>query len=167
MAVETYLGIGTNLGDRKANILYALKMLDAALGVQSTALSPLFESEPWGFSSPDRFLNCAVRYDTDMGPHEILEICKDIEARMGRNVAAPEFDGNGRRIYRSRIIDIDILLYGQGRISLPDLAIPHPLMRERDFVMVPLSAIVSDDTRLSFPEIFTEDGRKALLGRRL
>ena len=167
MAVETYLGIGTNLGDRKANILYALKMLDAALGVQSTALSPLFESEPWGFSSPDRFLNCAVRYDTDMGPHEILEICKDIEARMGRNVAAPEFDGNGRRIYRSRIIDIDILLYGQGRISLPDLTIPHPLMRERDFVMVPLSAIVSDDTRLSFPEIFTEDGRKALLGRRL
>ncbi len=155
-AVEVYLGLGTNLGDREANISEALKRLGDAFGCDSLALSGFYETEPWGFESEDKFLNAAVRYDLAMSPEEILGICKSIERKMGRPDGKPEYGPDGKRIYSSRIVDIDILLYGTETIDLPDLKIPHPLMSVREFVMKPLSEIISDNMRAAFPALFEE-----------
>ena len=147
--IDLYLGLGSDSGDRKANLDMALDMLDMALGVHYDAVSDYVETEPWGFESPDMFLNAAVRYvldvprgtDTGRLAHGILDKCKAIERQMGRT-GGPEYDNKGRRVYRSRIIDIDILLLGDVRIDDEDLKIPHPLMQERDFVMTPLQQIL-------------------------
>lgn len=162
--VMLYLGLGSNLGDRRHNLLEAVRCLDMAFAVNHDALSSFVETEPWGFDSDDIFLNAAVRYrlsvprGTSMNAfaHEILRKCKSVEAEMGRT-GKPEYDSDGRRIYRSRIIDIDILLLGDFRIDDSDLKIPHPLMAERDFVMIPLREIVSHRTMDSFPDIFFSD----------
>ena len=155
-AVEVYLGLGTNLGDKKANISEALKQLDDTFGCGCSALSGFYETEPWGFESEYRFLNAAVRYDIALSPEEILGICKEIERKMGRPAGKPEYGPDGKRIYSSRIIDVDILLYGAETIDLPDLKIPHPLMSVREFVMKPLSEIISDNMRAAFPALFEE-----------
>ena len=147
--VEVYLGLGTNLGDRESNLYQALKSLDKALGCHYSALSGFHETEPWGFESDERFLNAAVRYVVSVprGTSQaafaryVLDICKSIERSMGRT-GLPEYGPDGRRIYHSRVIDIDILLISDWHIDEPDLKIPHPLMSERDFVMVPLSEIL-------------------------
>ena len=159
--VEVYLGLGTNLGDRKRNISEAIERLDRAFGCHYAALSSIRETEPWGFESQDRFLNCALRYDlsepTDISQTDfalgILRICKDIESAMGRS-GNPEYDSSGKRIYRSRIIDIDILLIGDWHIDEPDLKVPHPLMQERDFALLPLSEIISGPLRSHYSEYF-------------
>ena len=155
-AMEVYFSLGSNLGDRESNIRKALELMDGAFGVHYDALSTLLETEPWGFDSDDFFLNCAVRYILDLPCQEILSKCKMIEIMMGRSVHCPEFDSSGRRIYRSRIIDIDILFYGEHEIRTDSLVVPHPLMSQRDFVMVPLSEIVSNRIRKAFPDIFTK-----------
>ena len=137
--VPVYFSLGTNQGDRQANIAEALRRLDAAIGRPYEALSSIIETKSWGFEGPD-FLNCVVRYRTARRPQTRLQICKRIERAMGRR-GAPEYDADGRRIYRDRPIDIDILLYGDERIDTPDLQIPHPLMHQRPFVMGPLEEI--------------------------
>ena len=137
--VPVYFSLGTNQGDRQARIEEALRRLDAAIGRPYEALSSIIETPSWGFEGPD-FLNCVVRYRTARLPHTLLRICKRIERAMGRR-DAPEYDAGGRRIYHDRPIDIDILLYGDERIDTPELQIPHPLMRQRDFVMRPLREI--------------------------
>ena len=137
--VPVYFSLGTNQGDRQANIAEALRRLDAAIGRPYEALSSIIETKSWGFEGPD-FLNCVVRYRTARCPQTLLQICKRIERAMGRR-GAPEYDADGRRIYRDRPIDIDILLYGDERIDTPDLQIPHPLMHQRPFVMGPLEEI--------------------------
>ena len=81
-----------------------------------------------------------MRYRTARRPETLLKICKRIERAMGRR-GAPEYGADGRRIYRDRSIDIDILLYGDLSVETPELTIPHPLMREREFVMRPLAEI--------------------------
>ena len=106
------------------------------------------ETEPWGFDSQEKFMNAAVLYELDMkkgyNPEAeglmILEICKDIERRLGRT-GKPQYDDNGGRISTDRPIDIDILLFGDNRIDCEELTVPHKLMYERDFVMVPLKEI--------------------------
>ena len=137
--VPVYLSLGTNLGDRQARIDEALRRLDAAIGRPYEALSSIIETAAWGFDGPD-FLNCVVRYRTARRPETLLKICKRIERAMGRR-DAPEYDAAGRRIYHDRPIDIDILLYGDERIDTPELQVPHPLMRQRDFIMGPLKEI--------------------------
>lgn len=147
--VDIYLGLGTNLGDRKKNIIEALQRLDDAFGCGYAALSGFYETEPWGFDSDEKFLNAAVKYSLTVPQgtsrpdfaHGILRICKDVEKAMGRT-GQPEYDNSGNRIYKSRIIDIDILMAGDWRIDENDLKIPHPLMKEREFVMMPLSEIL-------------------------
>lgn len=151
--VMLYLGLGSNLGDRRQNLLDAVKRLDMAFAVHYDALSDFVQTEPWGFESDDLFLNAAVRYRLSVPrgtcmnafAHEILRKCKAVEAEMGRT-GKPEYDSEGKRIYRSRVIDIDILLLGDFRIDDNDLKIPHPFMRERDFVMIPLRQIASRRT---------------------
>ena len=138
--VPVYLSLGTNLGDRQANIAEALCRLDAAIGRPYEALSSIVETKAWGFEGPD-FLNCVVRYRTARRPQTLLQICKRIERAMGRR-GAPEYDALGRRIYRDRPIDIDILLYGDERIDTPELQVPHPLMEQREFIMGPLREIL-------------------------
>ena len=136
---DVYFSLGSNQGDRQARIEEALRRLDKALGRPYEALSSIIETPAWGFDGPP-FLNCVVRYRSARRPETLLHICKRIERAMGRR-GAPEYDAEGRRIYRDRPIDIDILLYGDMTVDTPELKIPHPLMRQRDFIMRPLEEI--------------------------
>ena len=146
--VELYLSLGSNMGDRRQNLEHALSMLNIELGKPYKALSSFIETEPWGFESQDRFLNAAVLYELDLlkayNPEAealmILEICKDIERKLGRTGEA-QYDDAGNRVYASRPIDIDILLFGGHKIDCDELTVPHKLMYERDFVMIPLNEI--------------------------
>ncbi len=136
---KVYLSLGSNLGDRNSNLLAAVNELDRMMGAPHSALSSFIETRSWGFSGHD-FINCAVMYETELPPEEILGICKSIERSMGRRETV-EYDSGGGRIYHDRVIDIDILLYGRRTVDTPELKIPHPLMREREFVMRPLMEI--------------------------
>ena len=123
-------------------------MLNIELKTPYKAVSSLIETEPWGFDSDERFINAAVKYELELpegyNPEAeglmILEICKDIERKLGRT-GKPQYDEKGERIYTSRPIDIDILLFGDNKIDCEELTVPHKLMYERDFVMVPLNEI--------------------------
>ena len=126
-----YLGIGTNLGDRAANLHDAVKQINEQAG-HVLACSSFIETEPWGFSSDNAFLNAVVAIDTPHTPHELLRITQEIERAMGRTHKS--IGGN----YSDRIIDIDILLYDEVTIQDADLTIPHPLMWQRSFVYEPL-----------------------------
>ena len=118
------------------------------LGTPYTAVSSLLETEPWGFESEGKFLNAAVRYQLRLrkgyNPEAeglmILEICKDIERRLGRT-GKPQYDEKGERIYADRPMDIDILLFGDNKIDCEELTVPHKHMYDRDFVMIPLNEI--------------------------
>lgn len=145
--VPVYFSLGGNLGDRRKNILEAVRLMAERFsemdGVERrpVAMSSLIETEPWGFKSDDRFLNAAVRFDLSSSAQNVLKAVKDIEHSLGRKTSAPAFDSDGRRIYTSRPIDIDILLYGDLKMNTPELTIPHPRMMERDFVLIPLREI--------------------------
>lgn len=132
-----YLSLGTNLGDKRKNIAEAINYIGELVG-DVVRQSALYETEPWGFRSDNRFVNAAVCVDTRLSPRRLLEVTQHIEREMGRTLKS---DGGE---YHDRIIDIDILLYGDQHIDEPDLKIPHPLMHERDFVMTPLNEIMEE-----------------------
>ena len=134
-----YLGLGSNLGNREENILRAVKKIHELIG-KVECQSALFDTEPWGFSSENRFLNAVVRVKTTLSPRQLLETTKKIEKALGRRKKSQT--KNGRTVYHDRIIDIDILLYDDITVDEPDLKIPHPLMYERDFVMIPLQEVL-------------------------
>ncbi len=90
-------------------------------------------------------MNVALSYKTDLPAADILKICKEIEQRIGRQDEGIKLDAAGKRIYRNRIIDIDIVLLGSEKINTPDLVIPHRDMKERDFVLIPLREIYDGD----------------------
>ena len=146
--VDLYLSLGSNQGDRALNIENALSLLNIELKTPYKAVSSLIETEPWGFESDYKFLNAAVHYQLMLpkgyNPEAeglmVLEICKDIERRLGRT-GEPEYDEKGERIYHNRPIDIDILLFGDDKIDCPELTVPHKQMYQRDFVMIPLNEI--------------------------
>ena len=129
-----YLGLGTNIGNRKENLTRAIEALSLALG-HYTALSSFIETAPWGFDSENSFLNCAVAFETELAPQELLDTTESIERELGRTTKSTG------GTYHDRIIDIDILLYGSVVIETPRLTIPHPLMHLRDFVLEPLAEI--------------------------
>ena len=129
--------MGTNLGDKRKNIAEAIKNIGELVG-DVVRQSALYETEPWGFRSDNRFVNAAVCVDTQLSPRRLLEVTQRIEREMGRTLKS---DGGE---YHDRIIDIDILLYGDLHIDELDLKIPHPLMHERDFVMTPLNEIMEE-----------------------
>ena len=134
----TYLGLGSNLGDKVENINVAVKRIEELIG-RVVRQSALHLSEPWGFESDNSFVNAVVACKTSLSPKQLLKTTQAIEREMGRT----EKSLNG--VYHDRIIDIDILLYDDWHIDYPDLKIPHPLMRDRDFVMIPLSQVWRDD----------------------
>ena len=146
--VRVYFSLGSNLGDRRSNILEAIRMMGESFSVleghecRPLSMSSIIETEPWGFESENRFLNCAVCFILSIPPLDILHAVKDIEAALGRENREPVYDRDGHRIYSSRLIDIDILLCGDLKLDTPELKIPHPRMWERDFVLIPLREIL-------------------------
>lgn len=154
--IDLYLSLGSNMGDRAANISEAIKRLEKSFGVGLERASHVIETESWGFDAPD-FLNCAVlfslprkRQSAESQALEILSVVKGIEKEMGRKETL-EYDIDGNRMYHSRTIDIDILYFGRHRIDLPQLQIPHPLITEREFVMIPLLEIAKSSLKRAFP----------------
>lgn len=132
-----YLGLGTNLGNKEANLRTAIYKLQERIGKQ-VSLSSFYETAPWGFESDHSFLNAAIGLETSLSPIEILYITQEIEKELGRTKKSV----NGS--YSDRLIDIDILLYDTLVLQTPELTIPHPLMTERDFVMKPLIEIAGN-----------------------
>jgi GTP cyclohydrolase-4 len=125
-----YIAVGSNLGDRRSNLLEAIRQLRQKVSVER--LSSVYETEPAYVTDQPRFLNMVLQGRTDLSPRELLEFLKGIERRMGRI---------GGERYGPRPIDLDILLYGDLRVDEPDLTIPHPRLTERAFVLVPLAEI--------------------------
>ena len=134
---QAYLSLGTNLGRRRQNLLRAIRLIGEHVG-RVVRQSSFLETEPWGFQSTHRFLNACVCVETTLTPRQLLQTTQQIERRLGRRRKTA--DG----IYHDRPIDIDILLYDDLRITEPDLTIPHPLMHQRDFVMIPLQEILKE-----------------------
>ena len=130
-----YLSLGTNLGDKTQNLVSAITEIERRIG-PVRAQSAFLTTEPWGFESENTFLNAAVRVETALSPFALLNKTQQIERDMGRTQKS--VDGK----YHDRIIDIDILLYDDLHINTPKLTIPHPLMYERDFVLIPLKEIL-------------------------
>jgi 2-amino-4-hydroxy-6-hydroxymethyldihydropteridine diphosphokinase len=131
-----YLALGSNLGDRRANLEAALAALRANTAVRVLAVSGFIETEPVG-GPPGQgpYLNGAAAVGTDLEPHALLAECKRIEKSLGRR--------DGPR-WGPRIVDLDILFYGALVLDTPDLTLPHPRLRERRFVLEPLAAIAPD-----------------------
>ena len=139
---RVYLGLGTNLGDRQANIEQSIRLIGERVGMV-VRQSSLIETEPWGFESPNRFLNAVILCETERTPRQVLRLTQKIERDMGRRKKTSLNSKLSSLNYSDRTIDIDILLYDDITVDEPDLKIPHPLMYERDFVMKPLNEIRS------------------------
>ena len=137
MTKRLYLSLGTNLGNKEENLTRAIEHLSLVLG-ECVSQSLFIETAPWGFESENSFLNCAVAFDTHLAPLELLDATERIEHELGRI-----YKSHGGH-YSDRIIDIDILLYGNEIIESNRLTIPHPLMHKRDFVLEPLAEIAPE-----------------------
>jgi 2-amino-4-hydroxy-6-hydroxymethyldihydropteridine diphosphokinase len=131
----SYLMLGSNAGDRIDNLNKCAGMIDADAG-RITSVSPVYESEPWGFEHPDWFLNQAVEIETVYSPEELLSRLQDIEEKLGRIRSKSE--------YEARTIDVDILFYGTQIVDTATLVIPHPRIAERMFVLEPLAGLIPE-----------------------
>ena len=159
------MSLGSNLGDREQQLKQAIRFIDERIG-EVVRQSSFIETEPWGFQSDHRFLNAAICCLTDKTPREVLQLTQQIERDLGKTKAhatrrAPHPSSiihhpssliphpsalSPQPSYYDRPIDIDILLYDDWKVSEPDLKIPHPLMHQRDFVMIPLKEIMTEQT---------------------
>ncbi len=143
---QVYLGLGSNLGDREGNIRKAIDLLHERVG-EVVRQSSLIETAPWGFESEHRFLNGVILCETTLTPRQVLKVTQKIERELGKTKAHAtkrqlSMSNSQFPTFKDRPIDIDILLYDDWKVEEPDLKIPHPLMRERDFVMIPLKEIL-------------------------
>jgi 2-amino-4-hydroxy-6-hydroxymethyldihydropteridine diphosphokinase len=127
-----YLSTGSNLDDRLDNLVVAARMISQQFG-RILKFSPVVESEPWGFEADTSFLNQVLMVETGLDPVQVLDKALEIEKSLGR-----ERTGKG---YSSRSIDIDILFYNDQLINTDKLVVPHPLMQNRKFVLIPLATI--------------------------
>ena len=132
---QVYLSLGSNLGRREENLTKAIQLIAERVGAVIRQ-SSFIETAPWGFHSEHQFMNAAILCETDKTPREVLQLTQQIEKEMGRKKKTSHF-------YSDRCIDIDILLYDDLTVHEPDLKIPHPLMHQRDFVMIPLKQITN------------------------
>lgn len=133
MKKTVYLSLGSNVGDRRANLETALARLGEVGEVK--AVSSVYETEPVEFAPQPWFLNCAVALETEMMPRRLLARVQAIEKAMGRRRSHPK---------GPRTIDIDILLFGNSVVETGELTIPHPALHERRFVLEPLNEIAAD-----------------------
>jgi 2-amino-4-hydroxy-6-hydroxymethyldihydropteridine diphosphokinase len=132
--MTAYLSLGSNMGERAENIARAIAALRQR-GVRVTQESSLYETEPLEIREQPWFLNCAVASETELSPERLMEVLLEIEREMGRERVVPK---------GPRLIDVDILLYGEDIVREPGLEIPHPRMAERKFVLVPLAEIAGE-----------------------
>lgn len=132
---KAYLGIGTNIGDRYKNIYSAIDSLKHLPLTNVVKVSDLYETAPWGYEQQDDFLNVCVEIETELSPKTILGACLGIEAAFGRE-----------RPFKNapRIIDIDLLMYEGEQSDESELTLPHPRLRERAFVLIPLKDILEN-----------------------
>ncbi len=137
---KVYLGLGSNLGDREEHLRRAIVLIGERVG-EVLRQSSFIETEPWGFESENRFLNAVILCETDLTPRQLLRTTQQIERDMGKSRKHATVRNQRSTQFKDRPIDIDILLYDDLTVDEPDLKIPHPLMQERDFVMIPLREI--------------------------
>lgn len=153
--LKVYLLLGSNMGNREAVLERAVQelierllpdYLEVASLNEAVNTSRIHETEPWGFESEQKFLNQAFCCITGLTPHQVLEVCLQVEAELGRRRTGEQFNAKGERIYASRVIDIDILMIDRLEgdkwvpleINTPDLIVPHPRLYEREFALKPL-----------------------------
>jgi 2-amino-4-hydroxy-6-hydroxymethyldihydropteridine diphosphokinase len=130
---SVFLALGTNLGDRPANLRAAIAALPPSVVVRQS--SPVYETPPWGLTDQPAFLNMAVKAETRLEPAALLATLKRIEQELGRAPAVR---------WGPRVIDMDILFYDDLVLETPEATIPHPRLHERAFVLVPLAEIAPD-----------------------
>lgn len=134
--------LGGNQGDVKHTLQTAQQLINARVGAVLRC-SHRYESEAWGFSAPEKFSNQALEVSTDLTPHEVLDSCQEIERELGRNRAAEAVArASSGMAYTSRPIDIDVIFYDDLVLDDERLTVPHPLLAEREFALVPLSEIM-------------------------
>ncbi|MBA4348623.1 MAG: 2-amino-4-hydroxy-6-hydroxymethyldihydropteridine diphosphokinase [Thermodesulfovibrio sp.] len=129
-----HIGIGSNIGDRRANCMKAIKNIKNH-DIDVKKISSPYETKPWGIKDQPDFINMTVEAETSLSPEELLKVLKDIEKEMGREDSVR---------WGPRLIDLDILFYDDRVIDIENLRIPHPLLYKRDFVLLPLSEIAPD-----------------------
>lgn len=132
---EVFLGLGSNVGDREAQLKAAINLLDEQQGIEVIKVSSFYETAPVGYVDQPDFLNLCIKIETELSPHEVLERGLAIEQQLHRV---------RKERWGPRTLDIDILLYGDEIIETKDLSIPHPRMTERAFVLIPLQEIAPD-----------------------
>lgn len=133
--VEAAIGLGSNIGDKAGNIDRAVTALDTADGVRVVARSAYYRTAPWGVTDQDWFVNGCVVVKTELDARDLLALCLDVEQRLGRK---------RDRHWGPRIIDLDILTYGDAVIDEPGLTVPHPHMLDRVFVLAPLAELMPE-----------------------
>ena len=138
MEHKLYIGLGSNLGDRKAVLGEALQLVDERIG-QVIRVSSYYETAPWGFESENEFLNAAALVITTLSPQRCLKESQRIERQLGRT------DKTENGLFQDRTIDIDLLMYDDLHIEESDLVLPHPHINEREFVMMPLQEILNEE----------------------
>ena len=132
--VKAYLGLGSNMGDRAHQLQQAIQIIDRFQHIDVTSVSPIYETEPVGYTDQPQFLNLCIEIETTLKPQELLKRCLETEQALHRV----------RKIrWGPRTLDVDILLYGNEIIEEDNLIIPHPRMAERAFVLIPLNDIAS------------------------
>ncbi|MCF7876509.1 2-amino-4-hydroxy-6-hydroxymethyldihydropteridine diphosphokinase [Candidatus Bipolaricaulota bacterium] len=138
--VKAFIGLGSKLGDRKENIDNSIRLLTSLDGITLLSRASNFETEPVGPIQP-WFINTAIKIETDLAPEELLSKCKEVERRIGRVDSLR---------WGPRLVDLDLLLFGERVIQTDRLALPHPEMEERKFVLIPLIELESE---LIHPEL--------------
>ena len=133
MQVLSYLGLGSNLGNRRANLKKAVKLLEMQEGVKLIKSSPVYETSPVGGVKQNYFYNAVVKVSTILSPTELLEVCKGIEKKLKRKKTMK---------WGPRTLDVDILLYGAIKLKSRKLTVPHKEMLKREFVLRPLIDII-------------------------
>ena len=142
--MRAYVGLGGNIGDRRAHLEQALDLLTREPGIEIVAVSSIRETDPVGYVEQPRFLNAVAALETELAPRELLERLLAVERVLGRERAGPRFG--------PRTIDLDLLLYGGEVVEEPGLTVPHPRLAERRFVLEPLVELA--------PDLVLPDGRR-------
>jgi len=132
---DCIIALGSNLGDKAANLDKAIDLLTAPGDVRLVARSRNFATEPWGKTDQDWFVNACIAVATELSARTLLGRCQEIEQRMGRVTTEK---------WGPRIIDLDLLIYGDSVIREPDLVLPHPHIADRAFVLAPLMDIAPE-----------------------
>lgn len=151
--MRAYIGLGSNKGDRLGFVQQAMQLLKDVSEVSIVETSSLYEAEPVGEEYDEWFVNAVVAIDTSLSPENLLDVCQDIEKRL-EDLNKHEFAGSPGK--KGRIIDLDILFYGDLVFESPNLKIPHPKVHKRAFALVPLLEIAPDISHPGFKKSMAE-----------